>query len=107
MNWQNPDNWLDLVAYGWYGLVLIVVAAVPSWFANRNHKTMSTIKDQVMNGHKTPMRADLDRAIIAIEQLSRDMRGLRNDVTAIDDMRRQQIAELRAEMQHRTGRRTP
>ena len=107
MNWVNPENWLDLLAYGWYGLVLIAVAAVPSWFANRNHKTMTTIKDQVVNGHKTPMRADLDRAIVAIEQLGHDMRGLRQDVTAVDDMRRRQIAELRAEMEHRTGRRTP
>lgn len=107
MNWANPENWLDLLAYGWYGLVLIVVAAVPSWFANRNHKTMATIKDQVVNGHKTPMRADLDRAIVAIEQLGHDMRGLRQDVTAVDDMRRRQIAELRAMMEHRTGRRTP
>jgi hypothetical protein len=53
------------------------------------------------------LRDDLDKAITGVETLGHDVRGLRQDVTAMDDMRRQQIADLRAELDHRTGRRKP
>lgn len=97
-------------------LLAVLITSIPSWFAIRNHRGISeirnqneAIKGQVINGHSDapPLRADLDRAIAAVENLGHDVRGLRQDMAAIDDMRRQQIADLRADLDHRTGRRHP
>lgn len=126
MNWYDAQNWLDLVDHAWYGLVLIAVAAVPAYFARKNHEAIQTINRKadthheaiqtvnrktdtlvgnVQNGHTEPLRADVDRAIAGIEALSHDVRGLRQDMAATDDLRRQQITELRSEIEHRAGRR--
>ena len=104
MNWANPDNWLDLVAYAWYGLVLIAIAGVPSWFAARNHRGISDIKNQVVNGHKSPMRSDLDLVLHSIDELSTDIRGLRQDLSEERNTRRTAVADLYTELDHRTGR---
>ena len=112
MNWYDAQNWLDLVDHAWYGLVLIAVAAVPAYFARKNHEAIQavnrkadTLVGNVQNGHTEPLRADVDRAIAGIEALSHDVRGLRQDMAATDDQRRQQITELRSEIEHRAGRR--
>lgn len=96
----NPDGWLD----GAILLALALITAVPSWMAHRNHKLAQDIKAQVVNGHKDapPMRADLDRAIAAIDALANDVRLLRRDLMAEEEHRRVQINDLRAEVQHRT-----
>ena len=104
MNWANPDDWLDLVAYAWYGLVLIAIAGVPSWFAARNHRGISDIKNQVVNGHKSPMRSDLDLVLQSIDVLSTDIRGLRQDLSEERNTRRTAVADLYTELDHRTGR---
>lgn len=94
MNWENPDNVLDLVAYAWYGLVLISIAAVPSYFAARNHKSLTEVKAQVKNAHTTNLRDDVDRAISAIEALAHDVRGLRTDLMTEEERRRRDVADL-------------
>ena len=104
MNWANPENWLDLIAYGWYGIVLIAIAAVPSWLAARNHKTLQDVKSNVINGHATPMRADLDKALTAIEALAHDVRGIRQDLASEEDRRRVQINELRDDVERHLRR---
>lgn len=100
--WVNVDNWMDLVANAWIGVVVIAAAAVPSWLAARNHTTIKAIKNQVVNGHEQPLRADLDRAIDAIEAMAhnvdgitRDVGSLRKDLSSEEDRRRVQIDELR------------
>lgn len=98
MNWANPDNWLDLVAYAWYGLVVIAIAAVPSYFAARNHQGIKDIKNQVQNGHTEPLRADLDRALEAIASLAHDVRGIRSDLMAEEERRRRDVAELETQI---------
>jgi len=99
-NWTDAENWLDLIDHLWIGLVLIAVAAVPSYFAARNHQTIKKIEGQVVNGHKDapPLRADLDKAITAIESLAHDVHGLRTDLAMEEDRRRQQIDELRKDV---------
>lgn len=94
MNWANPDNWLDLVAYAWYGLVLIAIAAVPSALAVKNHKTLAEVHTEVKNSHASNLRDDLDRAIAAIDAIGHDVRGLRQDLMAEEDRRRRDVAEL-------------
>lgn len=99
----DPENWLDVVTI----LAVALIAAVPSWLAHRNHQSIRDIKDQVVNGHKDapPLRADLDRAIAAINDLADDVRGLRKDLMAEEHHRRLQISDLRDELDHRTGKR--
>jgi len=96
--WVNVDNWMDLVANAWIGIVVITAAAVPSWLAARNHTTIKAIKNQVVNGHEQPLRADLDRAIQAIESLADDVSGLRKAINMEEDRRRVQIDDLRGDV---------
>lgn len=104
--WLEVNDWLDLVANAYIGLVLIAVAAIPSWLAHRSHKTIREIKGQVVNSHpETNLRDDLDRAIGAINDVADDVRGLRKDLMAEEDHRRLQINDLRDELEHRTGKR--
>lgn len=105
-NWTDAENWIDILDHIWIGLVVIVAAVVPSVFAARNHRGIRDIKDQVVNGHKDapPMRADLDRAIQAIDDLGTEVRGLRADLLAESAHRRAQIHDLQDEIEHRTGK---
>lgn len=103
--WLEVNDWLDLAANAYIGLVLIAVAAVPSWLAARNHRSIRDIKDQVVNGHAdTNLRNDIDKALQAIESLAQDVRGLRRDQMAEEEHRRLQVADLRSELDHRTGK---
>lgn len=103
--WVEVNDNLDLLMNLWIGLVLITVAAVPSWLAHRSHKTIREIKGQVVNDHPTTnLRDDLDRALDAIEAVACDVRGLRKDLMAEEDHRRLQISDLRDELEHRTGK---
>jgi hypothetical protein len=96
----NPDGWVDFATI----VIVALIAAVPSWLAHKNHKVVNDIKNQVVNGHDNPLRFDLDRAIAAIDALAEDVRRLRKDLMAEEDHRRVQIADLRDELDHRTGR---
>jgi hypothetical protein len=95
---------MDVFDHFWLGLVFIAVAGVPSWFAARNHKGISDIKNQVVNGHKSPMRSDLDLVIKGLDDLGTDVRGLRQDLAMEEDRRRAAVADLYTELDHRTGR---
>lgn len=103
-NWSDASNWLDIVDHVWIGVVVIAAAGVPSWFAARNHRSLTEVKEQVKNQHATNLRDDIDRAIHAIETIGRDVRVLRSDLLAEQDSRRAQISDLRDELEHRTGK---
>ena len=108
--WVEVNDNLDLLMNVWIGLVLVAVAAIPSWLTHRSHKTIRDIKDQVVNSHpSTNLRDDLDRAIAAIEHMAEeiraDVRALKKDLMAEEDHRRLQINDLREELEHRTGKR--
>jgi hypothetical protein len=107
--WLEVNDWMDLVANAYIGLVLVAIAAIPSWLTHRSHKTIRDIKDQVVNSHpSTNLRDDLDRAIAAIEHMAEeiraDVRALKKDLMAEEDHRRLQINDLRDELEHRTGK---
>ena len=97
-NWGSVDNILDLLNNVWIGVVVICAAAVPSWFAARNHKNIQAIRDNVQNGHTVPMRADLDRAIAAIEALGQDIHALRADLHEERNSRQAQVEDLRSDV---------
>jgi hypothetical protein len=93
----NPDNWMDVFTI----LAAVLLAAIPSWFAARNHRSLSEVKNQVKNAHSTNLRDDIDRAISGVEALSVDVRGLRQDLVMEEERRRKQILELRDEIDRR------
>lgn len=94
----DPENWLDVLTI----IAVAIIAAVPSWLAARNHKTIQAVKDQVVNGHTTPMRADIDLMREDLASMRDEMRGgftaIRNDLNeertarrSGDDMIRDEI----------------
>lgn len=103
--WIDADSWMDVVSNFWIGIVLITVAAVPSWLTLRNHKSIKdetkVIRAQLVNGHKEPMRVDLDKVLAAIDLLSSEVRCVREDLSAEEDRRRAQIVELRDELHYK------
>ena len=104
MNPVDVDSWMDLIANLWIGFVVILVAAIPGYMAARkNHKGIKEIKEQVVNGHTEPMRTDLDRVIVAIDNLAKDVTGLRRDLADEEERRRDHIAELRDEVNRKLG----
>jgi uncharacterized protein (UPF0264 family) len=102
--WSRVANWQDIVDHLLLILGAICVAAVPSLFAARNHKGIQEVKNQVKNAHTTNLRDDIDRAINAVETLGHDVRGIRTDLAAEEDRRRQQIRELRDDVERRLNR---
>jgi len=97
----DPDNWLDVVTI----LAVALIAAIPTYFAQKArkaadsaHETAQVVREQVVNGHSEPMRADLDRAIAAINRLSEDMRLMRKDLFAEEERRHQSVKEIREEV---------
>lgn len=104
----NVDSWLDIIANVWVGMVVLGLAIIPGYMAARkNQKGIKEIRDQVVNGHADapPLRTDLDRVIVAIDNLAKDVTGLRRDLADEEDRRRDQIAELRDEVNRKLGRR--
>jgi hypothetical protein len=99
--WDWAKGWADVFDHLLLVGGAILVALVPSWFAARNHKGILEVKNQVKNAHTTNLRDDLDRAIVAIEDLAHDVRGLRQDLAAEEGRRRQQVAELREDLDRR------
>jgi hypothetical protein len=103
----NIDSWLDLVANLWVGMVVLGLAIIPGYMtARKNNKGIKEIRDQVVNGHgDKPLRLDLDRVIASLDALSKDVTGLRRDIADEENRRRDQIAELRDEVNRKLGRR--
>ena len=93
----NPDSWMDVATI----IVVALIAGLPAWLALRSHKevrkqgeSVEAIRGQVVNGHERPMRADLDALLVAMETLRE----------AVEDeraLRREQIHELRADIDSR------
>jgi len=93
----NPDSWMDVLDHIWIGLVLISIAAVPSWFAYRNHGKIQKVSDQVtgvaaqvVNGHSTPMRADVDDIRTVVDEIRVDIHLIKSDVSDIRSDLRQE-----------------
>lgn len=97
----NPDNWLDVATI----IIVALIAAVPSWLAARNHRTIQAVKNQVVNGHTTPMRVDIDLMREEIGGMRDEMRGgfaaMRNDIAEERNARRAGDEVLRDEINRR------
>jgi hypothetical protein len=102
VNWPaDAQNWLDVFDHFVVIIGAILLAAIPSVLAHRNHKGIKEVQNQVKNAHTTNLRDDLDRAINAVEALGNDVRGLRQDLVMEEERRRRQIIELRDDVERR------
>ncbi len=116
MNWPgDAQTWMDVVDHGLVALAAVLVAAIPSWFAARNHKVMRSVDRKtdaivgnVQNGHPEPLRADIDRLASAferiegkIDRLESQMVEAREDGAAEKTLRRAENRELREDMDAR------
>lgn len=88
-SWQTVFDHVLLV------IGAVGVAAIPSYFAHRNHKGIKAVQDQVKNAHTTNLRDDIDRVSTAVQTVQSDLRGLRQDVAVEEGHRRHQISEIR------------
>ncbi len=100
--WPEIEDWLDLLGNLWIGIVVILAAGVPSWMSARTHSSLKqetkVIRDQLVNGHKTFLRSDMDKALAAIETLSYEIATLRKELFLETDSRRSQIDDLRGDV---------
>lgn len=81
----NPDSWSDVVTI----IIVTAIVAGPTWIAARTkrqiddvHQHVRVVKEQVVNGHTSPMRSDLDGmktdltdARLALSNLRDEVRG--------------------------------
>jgi hypothetical protein len=102
----NPDDWRDVITI----VIVTLIVAGPTWLAVRTkrqihdvHQQVRVVKEQVVNGHTTPMRADMDEMRLAVSNLRDEVRGgfssLRADLTEERSVRRDGDIQLRAELQ--------
>jgi hypothetical protein len=82
----NPDSWMDVLTI----LTVSAMVAIPSWLAARNHKSIQKVTDQVVNGHTTPMRTDLDGMKSTLDEIHTDIRGVKTDISDIRNELRQE-----------------
>lgn len=93
----DPENLLDFVTI----IAVALIAAVPTIYSARNHKTLQAVRDQVVNSHpESNLRDDLDKALAALNDLAHEVRGLRSDLLAEGQHRRAQISDIQDELDH-------
>lgn len=110
--WPDANGWIDIVDHSILAVFMLLIAVVPAIIAARNTRGIRTIQQNVVNGHTKPMREDLDRAIAAIELLTKDVSNfrqaissevfsLRQEVTTEEARRRSNIDEVRADTERK------
>ena len=96
-NWLEVNDWLDLAANAWIGLVLIAVAAVPSWLTIRNHRSIKEVSDSV-NNRPTALRTDVDEIRETLNAIREDFISLRADLLTERQSRQSQVDDLRSDV---------
>jgi hypothetical protein len=96
-NWTDVENVWDFIDHIWIGFVVIAAAAIPSVISARNHRKITQVSKQVngvaaqvVNGHTTPMREDMDGIRSVLEEMRGDLHGVKSDVSDIRSELRQE-----------------
>ena len=92
---MNIPDLPDDLARDWYGLAtwaLIVIGAVTLVY-------LVKIKNQVVNGHKTPMRSDIDGLADTLEENTRQVLALSGEVIGLAGEVRAEAIERRADVE--------
>lgn len=101
----NPDSWADVITI----VIVTLIVAGPTWIAARTqqkihevHQTVAVVKEQVVNGHTSPLRSDVDEMRTALSSLRDEVRGgfssLRADLAEERSVRRDGDVQLREEI---------
>ena len=108
----NPDSWADIITI----IIVTLIVAGPTWIAARAkqqindvHKQVNVVRDNVVNGHTSPMRADVDGIVadmadarLALSNLRDEVRGgfasVRADIAEERSSRRDGYRALRGEL---------
>ena len=111
----NPDSWADVITI----VIVTLIVAGPTWIAARTkrqtgevHEQVRVVREQVVNGHTSPMRSDLDgmktdlsEARAALSTLRDEVRGgfasVRADLAEERSARRDGDMSLREEIRDR------
>lgn len=79
----NPDSWMDVFTI----LAVTLIIALPSWLsmkANRAiknvHDQVTVVRNQVVNGHATALREDMDGMKSDVKATIDSLRTLRDEV---------------------------
>lgn len=108
----NPDSWSDVVTI----IIVTAIVAGPTWLtarANRAikdvHQQVLVVREQVVNGHTSPLRSDVDEMRTAVSSLRDEVRGgfssLRADLAEERSVRRDGDVQLREEILRASDRR--
>lgn len=108
----NPDSWADVITI----VIVTLIVAGPTWIAARTqqkirevHQTVAVVKEQVVNGHTSPLRSDVDEMRTAVSNLRDEVRGgfssLRADLAEERSARRDGDVQLREEILRASDRR--
>lgn len=108
----NPDSWSDVVTI----IIVTAIVAGPTWLtarANRAikdvHQQVLVVREQVVNGHTSPLRSDVDEMRTAVSSLRDEVRGgfssLRDDLDEERSARRDGDVQLREEILRASDRR--
>ena len=95
--WLEVNDWQDLLGNAWIGLVLIAVAAVPSWLSVRNHRSIREVSDSV-NNRPTALRTDVDEIRETLAAIREDIISLRADLLSERMARASQVDDLRSDV---------
>lgn len=79
----DASNWMDVFDHAFVVLGAIILAAVPSFFAARNHKSIKQMDRSINNGHTYPLRQDVD-------EIRDTLNSVRDNVTDIRSELRQE-----------------
>lgn len=100
----------ELAHDGWGLATWLLIAAVAivlgvAWLSQHGaRRDLRAIKDQVKNGHTTPMRSDMDGMSDRLDDVLRDLRGVRQDIGGLRGELRSERAERLDFRQHVTDR---
>lgn len=104
-HWFNPDSWMDVVDHILLIIGVAITIALPTWITAKAGKNIKEVKEQVTNGHTSPMRLDLDRVLQRLEELShfvheiqRGVSGLRSEIVDEGVSRRESVRQLREDL---------
>ena len=104
--WFNPDSWMDVLDHLLLVMGVLLTVTVPTIISARSNKNIREVKEQVTNGHTSPMRLDLDRVLNRLEEMSvfilevqRGVSGLRAELLDEEGLRRESVREVRSNME--------